>query len=417
MTTKKSMLSMLIALNFISGAALAQTDLIYYALGGGNVLSAPARETHLAKKTVGIGWDMNLQCGNLNPSLTVKNQLNGVTEGFQDMMGSMLENATSAVMSLPGYFIQKQDPGLYDLLTNGVLEGKFDYDNGKTSCQEMTKSMGDSVASNKWTQMALGEVLTNAVKNGDAVEANKKSENSKGNDGLTWRGGRKAGGRGQPPIRITTDTAGAGFELLTAGQSQPKKEGLYRYWQTETELTEWLTATIGDVTAQTGSDKSHEGSQAGVGLSADVPKQAALIQQELALALEQGTPTESFPSSFIEALRDDPAKDIITPRLVSETALVQTIDKALLARRALIAGKQETYISQNQLAGENIDKAIAQLEQEIDMLRFEASVRREFSSNLIDEVIVRKQSRSQQMTPRTLKQPSSFEQGKFGGEQ
>nr|WP_220780175.1 integrating conjugative element protein [Shewanella sairae] len=406
---------MMLALIGTSAPATAQTDLIYYTLGGGNVISAPAREGHLTQKTLGIGWDMNLQCGNLDPGLTVKNQLNGITDGFQDMMGSMLENATSAVMSLPGYFIQKEDPGLYDLLTNGVLQGKFDFDNGKNSCEDMTDWMGDKLASTDWTELSKAQSWTSEAKNGDAVQAKKNVEQNSGNDGVVWKGGQKAGGQGQPAIQITKDTAGAGFELLTDGQSAQKKEGLYRYWDTSEELTTWLTGAVGDVTTQTGIDKSKEGAVAGIGLSAEVSHQTARMQQELQDAMESDIGSASFPLAFIQALKQDPARDIIEPRVVSEVALIQTIDKALLARRALIAGKNERYIALNKVAQIDIDKAIAQLENEINILQFEANARKQFSSNVINEVIHRKQSDDSQMRPDAPKVNSSFENGQFGG--
>ncbi|NRD34617.1 integrating conjugative element protein [Shewanella sp. DC2-4] len=395
----------------------AQTDLIYYTIGGGNVISAPAREQRVKQKTIGVNWDMNLQCGNLDPELTVKNQLNGITDGFQDMMGSVLQNATSAVMSLPGYFIQKQDPGLYDLLTNGVLQSKFDFDNAKSSCEDMTKWMGDGLGSSEWAQLSQANAWTTAAKKGDAVQAKKDAEQDKGNSGVVWRGGIPAGGRNQQPIRITTDTAIAGFEILTEGQSKPKKEGLYRYWETKEELTEWVTGVIGDVVTQTGTDKSKEGAIAGIGLSAEVAKQTIAIEQELQKAMVSKNGTPSFPPSFIQALKVDPAREIIEQRVISEVALVQTIDKALLARRALIAGKKETYIAQNKVALADIDKSIALLEQDIELLRFEATVRQQFSSNIIDEVISRKQYADRQMSPDAPKVNSSFEGGKFGASQ
>ena len=86
-----------------------------------------------------------------------------------------------------------------------------------------------------------------------------------------------------------------------------------------------------------------------------------------------------------------------------------------MARRTLLAGKNEVYISQNKLAQGDIAQALSQLEQDIQFLQFEASVRKQFSSNIIDEVINRNQHRGQQLTPATTPQPSTFEKGQFGG--
>ncbi|WP_305840103.1 integrating conjugative element protein [Photobacterium leiognathi] len=414
MKTKITTIALTLNLLLVSTSSLAANDLIYYAIGEGAVLSAPAREDHLVSKTLGLNWEMNLQCGLLDPSVTVKNQLNGITKGFQDMMGNVLKNATSAVMSLPGYFLQKEDPGLYDLLTNGVLQGKFDFDNGKTSCEAMTKAMGEKLASNEWTELSQGHAWTKAVKTGDAVQAKIDAEKSQGNKGIVWAGGRSSGGRSQPAIMVTGDTAKAGFTMLTDGQSKAKKEGLYRYWDNKEAMAEWLTGIIGETTHQTGTDKTQEGAKAGIGLSAEVNTIAKALHQELQAAIYQGQGSATFPPAFIQALKADPARDVLQTRVASEVAFSQTIDKALLARRTLLAGKNEVYISQHTLAQKAIAHALSQLEQDIQFLQFEATVRKQFSSHIVDEVIRRNQHRSQQLTPGTPSQPSTFEQGKFG---
>ena len=40
-------------------------------------------------------------------------------------MSSVIQSATSAVASLPALIIQRADPGLYNLLTNGVLQARL----------------------------------------------------------------------------------------------------------------------------------------------------------------------------------------------------------------------------------------------------------------------------------------------------
>ncbi len=55
----------------------------------------------------GIGWKANLMCGNFDIKTTVRNQLNGVTEGFKDLMGNIIQSATGAVASMPALIIQR----------------------------------------------------------------------------------------------------------------------------------------------------------------------------------------------------------------------------------------------------------------------------------------------------------------------
>ncbi len=58
-------------------------------------------------------------------------------------MGSMISNATSAVSSLPGLIIQRANPALYNLLTNGILQGRLDFDSSKGTCRDIADKMLD----------------------------------------------------------------------------------------------------------------------------------------------------------------------------------------------------------------------------------------------------------------------------------
>ncbi len=73
---------------------------------------------------VGFGWNNDMMCGNMNLSITLENQLNGATQGFQNIMGSVIQNATGAVMSLPALIIQRANPQLYNLMVPMVASQK-----------------------------------------------------------------------------------------------------------------------------------------------------------------------------------------------------------------------------------------------------------------------------------------------------
>ncbi len=45
-------------------------------------------------------------------------------------------------------------PQLYDLLTNGMYQGKLDFNCLKTSCEEMSKVLADHTLGGKWGQAA-----------------------------------------------------------------------------------------------------------------------------------------------------------------------------------------------------------------------------------------------------------------------
>lgn len=175
------------ALTLSSGLALAQDggfqnsgtvigDEVMYSIGGGNAVSMSGA-AGMRSIGVGVGWNSNLICGDMNISTTIQNQLNGLTNGFQNIMGNVIQSATSAVASLPALIIQRADPGLYNLLTNGVLQARLDFDRSKLTCRAMAEKMADTAGGQLgWSQIAEGMALRQAVASSDAVSAIEQAE-------------------------------------------------------------------------------------------------------------------------------------------------------------------------------------------------------------------------------------------------
>ncbi len=394
-------------------SATNNSDVLHYLIGGGPVISAPARESHIQTAALGVGWDMNLQCGLLDPELTVKNQLNGVTDGFQNMMGSVINNATSAVMSLPGYHLQKRDPGLYDMMTNGVLQGKFDFDDGRTSCESMVETMGEMNKDQAYAAMARAEAWTQAVKSGDAVKAKETVLKDMGDSGITWVGGAKYGGRNQTAINATTDASKVGFELLSDESQKANKQGLYRYWDNADDMSTWLTTVIGSQSVQTGMDKSQTSATPGVGLNFEVVNHTQTLEEELRVAIASRQESQHYPKLLLDALAERKVDDNTIARIASELALAHTIEKALYARRALLTGQYEVNIAQHEQAQLDINKAVGRLERDINMLRYEAQVRQDIGARTALDVVENLQYQRPQVKPETQKSESAFLEGTF----
>lgn len=174
---------------------------VLYSIGGGRAVSmGPAG--NMQSIGVGVGWNSNLICGDMSITTTLRNQLNGVTNGFQSIMSNVIQSATSAVASLPALIIQRADPGLYNLLTNGILQARLDFDRSKMTCRAIAGRMADMAGGQTgWDQLAEGMALKQAVSSTDAVSAIERAEGNKGNSGVPWVGG-SAGGSGQSPIRV-----------------------------------------------------------------------------------------------------------------------------------------------------------------------------------------------------------------------
>lgn len=139
----------------------------------------------------------------MNLSNTLENQLNGATAGFQNIMTSVVQNATGAVASLPALILQRSNPALYNLITNGILQARLDFDRSKGTCRAMANRMADIAGEQMgWGQLAEGQAMGKTLTTTpDAVAAVQQVEAQGGNGGVTWVGGNQAGGPGRNQFR------------------------------------------------------------------------------------------------------------------------------------------------------------------------------------------------------------------------
>lgn len=360
-------------------------------------------------------------CGNFDIDTTVRNQLNGVTDGFKDLMGNVIQNATSAVASLPAMIIQRANPQLYDLLTNGVLQGRIDFDKSQLSCQKMAEKMTDFAYGSAWAQSAKAENYQSiAASEKDAVRAEKRVEKEAASKGKTWVGGQKRGGRGQPPIKLVGDTTRAGYNILnhrnvtdTGNVSSSQCQGeICRVWGKPEDAAKWMTRVVGEQTINvapdndaSGSSEQKSGAQAGVGLSpliAEEQEKIAQVMDELVNGSLKPTHDNLLKArggsllltrGVVEALRDEPDASVLVQRLSGEMALARVMEQALMARRTLLAGAREPHIAAEKEAQAQLNQTTLQLDQELNQLRLELEMRRMLADNASTFVLTRKTQR------------------------
>lgn len=399
----------------VGGAVI--DDYVLYNIGGGRAVSM-SRLSQMQSLSVGMGWNSNLICGDMNLEATVQNQLNGVSNGFQNIMSNVINNATSAVASLPALILQRADPGLYNLITNGILQARLDYDRSKTTCRAMADKMADVAGGQMgWGQLAEGMALSRAVGNtGDAVSAIEQAESNRGNNGVPWVGGASAGGRGQRPIQVVGDVTQAGYNLLnsrsvdTTGavdSSQCTNNLVCQTWKSPEEATQFAVRVLGEQAHQTCDGCTKTQTTAGVGLT-------PIIQEEYEVKLQaiQDLVTGSKPTTFenlqaagsnvlpitrgvIEALRNEPDLDLMVTRLASEVALASVMEKALLLQRMLMTGSKEPNVAANDLAQQSITRESNVLEQEITNLKNELELRQQLANNTATAVLERYRIRAE----------------------
>ena len=390
-------------------------DDVLYSIGGGRAVSMSGAG-NMQSIGVGIGWNSNLICGNMSITTTLQNQLNGITNGFQSIMSTVIQNATSAVASLPALIIQRADPGLYNLLTNGVLQARLDFDRSKMTCRAIANRMADMAGGQAgWDQLAEGMALRDAVSGNDAVSAIEQAESNRGNNGVPWVGGGNAGGSGQGSIKVVGDVTRAGYNLLN-GRSVTDTSSIPRAscgnrltcqtWSSPDAAAAFATRVLGEREQRTCESCTKTQTTPGVGLTPVIQEEYETKLQALQDLVTRAKPTtvtnleaassNSLPITrgVIEALRDEPDQDLLGKRLASETALSSVLEKALLLQRTLLTGKKEPNVAANELAVKAVDQESGTLEQEINNLKTELELRRALAGNSAMAIIQRHSTRA-----------------------
>lgn len=419
----------LLALSMAAGSAAAQNfnynksgevinDKVMYSIGGGAAVGAPSSVYRPQGIGLGVNWNSNLMCGNMDIATTLQNQLNGVTNGFQQIMGQVIDAASGAVASLPAMLIQRANPGLYELLSNGVMQGRIDFDRSKLTCQAITDKVSSTMASGGWQQLATAQTAKQILGGGgqqkDAVKAVEQIEKNKGEEGIPWIGGKKAGGKGQDPIKLTESIVTAGYNSLhkrsptstaSISKAQCQGGGVCTAWSSPKEAAEWATRVVGENEIQT-CEKNCDpvNSTAGGGLTPLIQEEYEKKIKAMEVLLSPGArittakleevSSDMVPVSrrVIEALREDPDQDILARRLISETALTSVLEKGLLMQRTLQAGSRDPHVEQAKPAQEGIQKSQGILSSEIDSLKTEIEVRRALNGNTAMTILERKEA-------------------------
>jgi len=389
----------------------------YYSIGGGAPIGPPAStQTETVSIGASLAWGSNLTCGEFDPFVTVSNQLNGITEGFEQMMSDVLEAATAAVASLPGLILQRANPGLYDLMQNGILQGKLDVEYAKTSCEQVSRLLADKLPVDDWTLVSTGQNWRQAAVDGqDIIEAKRNVEATAGEGGVPWTCGELRGGAGQPAVDVNADTVAAGYNVLlnrapcddtAIVAADPEVDRLAVQWNTPAAASAFAVEVLGDTAIRTceGCDKLESTPGKGLAFVHDETRVevgtvlADLIAGNAAPTFEELLAVSAPPGilvtrPLIEAIRADEERDLIVERLAGEIALARTLEQALMVRRMIQAGKREPNIASIGPAQDALETSLSDLTAEIDGLLYEIGVREANTSTTAQKLLVRRQQR------------------------
>ena len=394
--------------------ALAVDDEFYYRLGGGEPVtrSASNRDTTLELGGA-VVWNTDLMCGNFDMSLSVDEQLKGLKGSFSNLMSSVISAATGAVASLPALIIQKVNPALYDLLQNGVLQASEEFHLAQVSCEDIVGIMDDVITHSGWENVAKGGYWAGESASGAELLSTRTSADIEGiNAGVIWVEGATKGGRGQPPIELVGDTVKAGYNQLlkrnpantTSMVSSCADAPICEQWPNPQAMATWVIDVVGEQKIRTCEGCDKISAKPGMGLTHQMAIEQDQIAADLAaLVLSGSAPTLAqleavsggpgmlVSRRVVEALREENPheQDVLINRLAAEMALSRTMERAMIARRALISGVKEPNIANLQIAQDDLAPYIADLEKDIENILFEIEVRDRVASNTAVQLLMR----------------------------
>ncbi len=408
-----------------------------YEVGGGSYVSRPTNIIHAGSLEIGVGWDLNMQCGKFDPQVSVSNQLNGITEGFHSMMSNTIQAATGAVANLPALAIQRANPGLYDILQQGILQGRIDFEAVETSCEAVSNVlMGQesfpfetfkaSIKSKLWSKEIKGS-------GGDAIRAKKALDNTNhGNKGAEWVCGKVAGGSGQASIRVLSDVVQVGYNVLfdrtdscTSASIRPaigQGNAMWAYWGGPVEMANWAKRVIGEIEIRTCNGCRKITSVSGKGLTYIHQEITAVLREDIRDIVDgkvnltwqnlngvSAPPGVVINAPIIHAIqkRNARGRAEMIDRLASEIAYARMVEQGRILTQVLRTGVKEPNVAAFEPAKVVVNDAIAHLQVELEQLEREIRTKKAIAKNTIQKILGAEEKGVQSVR--------SLDRGKAGG--
>ncbi|WOO33244.1 integrating conjugative element protein [Diaphorobacter limosus] len=388
---------------------------LYYRMGGGSPGGAAAYRGQLAN-TLGIQGNMrlNYSCGKFDIGLSWSNLMNGFSS-----LGTQVSNAVKAgIASLPLYVLQRAQPGLYQLFQNYSLKADTMIGAALKTCEEMEAVIRQGQNPYEdWVKIAQGDLWKiKATAGGDVVQA--KLDLTKNDQahirGIPWFGGL-AGGASSKPISPIHDISIAGYNVTLnkpataspttnySASTLEKDARLVRAFPTPNDLAKFTTEVLGDkriytCTEGTSGCPTPTTVTTATGLGPKYEDEYNLVAPKLNVLASSGTgagtpatyaelqtiaaPGMAVSPQLLDALRRLPVetRSIAVNRLSQELAMHRVIDKALVARAALLTGISLPEVAGAGDAIRDTQETINRLTRYIDDLMYESRIRKELTA-------------------------------------
>ena len=400
-------------------------SLFYYRIGGGRDIALPPS---LDITTINLSFSAQasaLSCSGFDPVVAIQHSLDNLKDGVDDAINAIELAAQAAIANLPGYILQKANPGLYDLFQNALLRANEAFSIATKSCERIQYEISQNTNPfDEWITVSWGDSWKRSVGIGgvnihDAVEDAEVAPDN----GIEWVGGIRHGGSGQAPINVLSDVAVAGLNLLSQRSPENRtnltpEDALYIHFIGPNAVTQWTNKVLGEV--QVGiCDSCNKGARPGKGLIPYIENGAENLVSLLVELVAGNTvpnrtnldliqaPSIAITLQVIEALRNmpDDEQGIFIQKIAQEISEARIMEEAMIIRRLLLAGRKEGYVARNKLALEEVNRALGELESEIDNVIFEKDTRNKLVATTVIELLQRDNAnRQSSLTTPVLKQ-------------
>ena len=179
----------------------------------------PPTYTQKLNVSAGFSAGFGYSCGSFDPFDNVQQMINAAIEKFKRLPQMFVSAAQAAVASLPAYILNKINPTLYNTVTKALDEAFQLFEINFKDCQQIEREIG--LGQNPYHSLVMAGIgdrmrveigLNGAQQTIDEIMLTVREQGPK--NGVVMSNGKRFGGEGQEPIKVTENVLTAGINLL-----------------------------------------------------------------------------------------------------------------------------------------------------------------------------------------------------------
>lgn len=149
--------------------APSNDSLFYYKIGGGRDIAIPPSMNITTIDLSLNGQASALSCSGFDPMVAIESSLDNLRNGVDNAVNAIELAATAAIANLPGYILQKANPGLYDLFQNALLRANESFSLATKSCERIQYEIANNTNPfDEWVAVSWGDSWKRSVGIGGA---------------------------------------------------------------------------------------------------------------------------------------------------------------------------------------------------------------------------------------------------------